>query len=138
MWLKILAPLAVILGHNYSIFLAERNEKGRWVLRGGAGGASCVGGSLGLWAPSFLIILPLGALVFYVIGYASVATMSVAVGSAVIFAVLAFVADYPWQFILYGVLAEVLLIWALRPNIRRLLEGNERPVGLRARKNKAA
>lgn len=137
-WLKILAPLAVILGHNYSIFLAERNEKGRWVLRGGAGGASCVGGSLGLWAPSFLIILPLGALVFYLIGYASVATMSVAVGSALVFTILTFVADYPWQFILYGILAEILLIWSLRPNIRRLLEGNERPVGLRARRDKTA
>lgn len=136
-WLKILAPLAVILGHNYSMFLAERDEKGRWVLRGGAGGASCVGGSLGLWAPSFLIILPLGALVFYLIGYASIATMSVAVGSALVFMVLALIADFPWQFVLYGIFAEVLLIWALRPNIRRLLEGSERPVGLRARRNKA-
>jgi len=137
-WLKILAPLAVIIGHNYSIFLAEKDEKGKWVLRGGAGGAACVGGSLGLWAPSFLIILPLGALVFYLIGYASVATMSVAVGSALVFAILALFADYPWQFILYGILAEILLIWALRPNIRALIEGTERPVGLRARRNKAA
>jgi len=137
-WLKILAPLAVIIGHNYSIFLAERDEKGRMILRGGAGGASCVGGSLGLWAPSFLIILPLGALVFYVIGYASIATMSVAIGSAVIFAILAISANFPWQFVLYGIFAELLLIWALRPNIRRLLEGSERPVGLRARRNKPA
>ncbi len=137
-WLKILAPLAVIIGHNYSIFLAERDEKGRWVLRGGAGGASCVGGSLGLWAPSFLIILPLGALVFYVIGYASIATMSVAVGSALVFAILAIFADFPWEFVLYGIFAEILLIWALRPNIRRLMEGNERPVGLRAKRDKTA
>jgi acyl phosphate:glycerol-3-phosphate acyltransferase len=136
-WLKILAPLAVIIGHNYSIFLAERDEKGRMVLRGGAGGASCVGGSLGLWPPSFLIILPLGALVFYVIGYASIATMSVAIGSAVIFALLAMFAHFPWEFVLYGIFAELLLILALRPNIRRLLEGNERPVGLRARRSKA-
>lgn len=135
-WLKILAPLAVIIGHNYSIFLAEKNEKGRWTLRGGAGGATCVGGSLGLWAPSFLIILPLGALVFYVIGYASVATMSVAIGSAVIFTVLAIFADFPWEFVLYGIIAELLLIWALRPNIRRLFEGTERPVGLRAKREK--
>ena len=137
-WLKILAPLAVIIGHNYSIFLAERNEKGRWVLRGGAGGASCVGGSLGLWAPSFLIILPLGALVFYVIGYASIATMSVAVGSALIFAVLALGADFPWQFVLYVIISEILLICALRPNLRRLMGVHARPVVLRARRNKAA
>lgn len=138
LWLKILAPLAVILGHNYSVFLAEKGEDGRWKLRGGAGGAACVGGSLGLWAPSFLFILPLGALVFYLIGYASVATMSVAFVSAVIFAVLALVANYPWQFILYGVFAELLLLWALRPNIRRLLEGTERPVGLRAKRHRAS
>jgi acyl phosphate:glycerol-3-phosphate acyltransferase len=135
-WLKILAPLAVIIGHNYSIFLAEKNVKGRWTLRGGAGGATCVGGSVGLWAPSFLIILPLGAIVFYVIGYASVATMSVAIGSAIIFTILAVFANFPWEFVLYGIFAELLLLWALRPNIRRLIEGRERPVGLRARRDK--
>jgi glycerol-3-phosphate acyltransferase PlsY len=35
-WIHILAPLAAILGHNYSIFLLERTEKGRIRLRGGA------------------------------------------------------------------------------------------------------
>ena len=59
-WLHILAPLATILGHNYSIFLGERDEKGRFRLRGGAGGGPTVGGAVGLWWPSFFIIVPLG------------------------------------------------------------------------------
>jgi len=133
-WLHILAPLAVILGNNYSIFLAERDANGRLRLRGGAGGAACVGGSLGLWAPSVLIILPLGALVFFGIGYASVTTMSAALIATVIFAVRAQLGLSPWQYILYGILAELLLLWALRPNIRRLKEGTERLHGWRAKR----
>ena len=45
-----LAGLGAILGHNYSIFLK---------FKGGAGGAPCVGGAIGLWWPSVFIILPL-------------------------------------------------------------------------------
>jgi hypothetical protein len=32
--------------------------------------------------------------------------------------------------VLYGVIAEVLLIWALRTNIKKLLTGNERVVSI--------
>jgi hypothetical protein len=39
----VLAGLAAILGHNYSIFLAERDANGRFRLRGGAGGDAGAG-----------------------------------------------------------------------------------------------
>ena len=133
-WLKIFAPLMVIIGHNYSIFLLERRD-GKIRLGGGAGGAPCVGGSIGLWAPSILVIFPLGFLILFGIGYASVATMSVALVSSVTFLVLAIFYEFPWQFVLYGLLAEILLIWALRPNIKRLLNGTERLVGWRAKRS---
>src|SRR3989304_2280687 len=58
-WVHVLAPLAAILRHNHSIFLAERDENGKFIrLRGGAGGAPSVGGALGIWWPSVLIVLP--------------------------------------------------------------------------------
>ena len=133
-WIHVLAPLAVILGHNYSIFLMERGKGGRLRLRGGAGGAACVGGSVGLWAPSLLIIIPIGALIFFGVGYASLTTMSVALISAIIFAVRAWLGLSPWQYLAYGLLAEVLVVWALRPNIKRLLDGTERLHGWRAKK----
>jgi len=133
-WIEILAPVAAIIGHNYSIFLIERNEQGRLRLRGGAGGAPCVGGSIGLWAPSVLIIVPMAALILYFIGFASVTTLSVGVISTLIFAYRAWIGVSPWQYALYGLIAEVILIWGLRPNIRRLISGNERLVGLRARR----
>ena len=138
-WAEVLAPVAAVLGHNYSIFLTERNEKGQLRLRGGAGGATTVGGAMGLWAPSILIILPLGALILFGVGYASVATMSVAFSAFVIFAYRAWIGASPWQFAIYGLITEVILMIALRPNIRRLFKGTERLVGWRARRsNKTA
>jgi acyl phosphate:glycerol-3-phosphate acyltransferase len=133
-WMHILAPLAVILGHNYSIFLMKRGENGSLRLTGGAGGAPCVGGSVGLWAPSFLIIVPLAAVILFGIGYASVATMSVALLSSILFTIRAIMGLSPWQYALYGIFAEVLLVLTLLPNIRRLIKGKERLVGWRAQR----
>lgn len=134
-WVQVLAPVAAILGHNYSIFLPERKD-GKLRLRGGAGGAASVGGAFGLWTPSILIIFPLGFFIFFAVGYASVTTMSVALIAMLIFIVRAIFFGAPWQYILYGVLAEILLVWALRPNIKRLMAGEERLHGWRAKNQK--
>lgn len=132
-WMTVAAPLAAILGHNYSIFLLERDENNRLKLRGGAGGATCLGGSMGLWPPSVLIILPLAFAVWYGVGYASVATMSIALLSIVVFLLRSSAGFSPWIYVLFGVISEVMLIWALRPNLARLIKGTERLVGWRAR-----
>lgn len=133
-WMHVLAPIAAILGHNYSLFMAERDERGRWRLRGGAGGAPSFGGALGLWAPSALIILPIAALIYYFIGYASVTTLSVALMATLIFAARAIFFHSPWEYVVYGVLSEILLVWALLPNIKRLMDGKERLHGWRAKR----
>lgn len=127
--LHVLAPIAAIVGHNYSIFVPQRDERGRIVrLRGGAGGAPSVGGAFGLWGPSIFIIFPLGALVFFTLGIASITTMSVAFFAIIIFTIRAWLGFGPWVEVLYGVLAELLLIWALRPNLQKLFSGQERIV----------
>jgi glycerol-3-phosphate acyltransferase PlsY len=133
-WLHVLAPVAAVLGHNFSIFLMERNEKGRIRLRGGAGGAPSLGGSAGLWFPSLVILLPILLIIWLVIGYASLATLSVGILVSFLFGYLAWIEVLPWQYLFYGILIEIILVWALRPNIKRLLNGTERLVGLRARK----
>lgn len=128
-WIHVIAPLASILGHNHSIFLPERDENGKFIrLRGGAGGAPSVGGAMGLWWQSILIILPLGMLTFFSIGIASITTMAVALFAIIVFAVLAAQGVLPWAYVWYSVGAEILLIWALRPNLKKLFEGNERVV----------
>jgi glycerol-3-phosphate acyltransferase PlsY len=127
--LHVLAPVAAIIGHNYSIFVPERDEQGRFVrLRGGAGGAPALGGAIGLWGPSIFIIFPLGALVFFTLGIASITTMSVAFFTTVLFAIRAWLGLMPWIDVAYGILAQVLLIWALRPNLQKLFAGKERIV----------
>jgi glycerol-3-phosphate acyltransferase PlsY len=137
-WVHVFAGITAILGHNYSIFLIERNEKGRLRLRGGAGGAPAVGAALGLWPPSILIILPLAVLILYFGGYASLATLSVGAIAFGIFAYRAGTGASPGWYMYYGLLAEVVLLWSLRPNIRRLLNGTERLIGYRARRKKTA
>lgn len=132
-WLEVLAPVLAVLGHNYSIFLLERTESGRLKFGGGAGGAPTTGGAMGLWAPSILILLPVGLIVLFVIGYASLATISVAVAATLVFAYRAWIGADPWQYIFYGIFTGLLLVWALRPNLKRLANGTERLVGLRAR-----
>jgi len=128
-WVHVIAPIAAILGHNHSIFLPERDENGKLIrLRGGAGGAPSVGGAMGLWPASILIILPLGMLTFFTLGIASVTTMAVALFAIIIFAVRASQGLMPWLDVWYGVGAEILLILALRPNLKKLFEGNERIV----------
>jgi glycerol-3-phosphate acyltransferase PlsY len=68
---------------------------------------------------------------FFGVGYASVATMSVAFVAVVIFTIQAFLGNLPWEYVLYGVVSEILLLWALRPNLERLRRGNERMHGIR-------
>jgi glycerol-3-phosphate acyltransferase PlsY len=60
--------------------------------------------------------------------------MSVSFLAGIIFAVRAALGLNPWAYVGYAILAELLVIWALRPNIERLLKGGERLVGWRARK----
>ncbi len=130
-WLHVIAPLAAILGHNYSIFIIERDDKGRLRLHGGAGGGPTVGGAIGLWWPSAFIILPIAILVFVGIGYASITTMSIALIATAIFAVRYSLGLAPLPYVFYGVIAFLMLVWALRPNIRALIEGRERFHGWR-------
>ncbi len=137
-WIHILAPLATILGHNYSIYLVSRDDRGRLKFRGGAGGAPSTGGALGLWAPSILIIIPVAAALLFGVGYASLATLSIGLLATIIFAYRAWVGLSPWQYILYGIVTLGLLAYSLRPNIKRLLMGNERLVGWRARRKAQA
>lgn len=135
-WIDVLAPFLSIIGHNYSAFLIERGPNGRLRFRGGAGGAPCLGGAIGLWLPSLFVIVPLGGLIYYFGGYASITTMSIALLSTVVFAYRAWLGLNPWQYAIYGLLAFIALAWSLKPNIIRLLAGNERVVGLRAKLRK--
>ncbi|HUI88556.1 MAG TPA: glycerol-3-phosphate acyltransferase [Anaerolineales bacterium] len=141
-WIEVLAPIAAVLGHNYSIFLIERASEGKLRLRGGAGGAPAAGGAIGLLWPLWWLILlgfPVPLLMLFGVGYASLATISISLSAIVIFAGLYFLGySTHWQYIIYGVATFFILLWALRPNIKALLEGRERFHGWRPWKKKKA
>jgi acyl phosphate:glycerol-3-phosphate acyltransferase len=107
-------------------------------MRGGAGGATAFGGAIGLWPPIILYIIPFGLIAFFIIGYASVTTISVAVIVTLVFFVRALMGLSPWAYVFYGILSIFIVLYALRPNLKRLREGTERPVGLRAYLRKKA
>jgi glycerol-3-phosphate acyltransferase PlsY len=129
-WVHTLAPIAAVLGHNYSIFLIDRGPDRRIRLHGGAGGAAAGGGAFGLWPPVAFILIPLGVLIWYITGYASITTLSIGVLTIIIFGIRAALGLGPWAYVIYGLFVEILMIWALRPNLKRLKDGTERRHGL--------
>ncbi len=131
-WIHALAGALAVLGHNHSIFLPEFRD-GRLRLRGGAGGASSVGAAIAM-APVVAYVLPLVPLILFGIGYASVTTLTVGLMATAIFVYRAAVGLGPWAYAAYGVAVEILMALALRPNLIRLMRGEERVVGWRARK----
>jgi glycerol-3-phosphate acyltransferase PlsY len=114
-----LAGLCAVVGHNYSVFIN---------FRGGAGTMTTIGGAFGLWSWSGVIVIAVGALIVKVTRQASLGSIVVALSIPVIFALRAWMVDAPWAHLVHGLGTAALTLWSLRPNIKRLLEGNERSV----------
>lgn len=131
-WLKFIAVTMAVVGQIFSVFLIEKRADGKLHLRGGAGGSTTLGGAIALWPGSIVILLPLVALIYVVVGYASVTTISIAFFSLVVFSYRAVAGLGPWEYVLYGVLSLMIVLHALAPNLERLKAGTERVVGLRA------
>lgn len=129
-WVHILAPVGAILGHNYSVFLASRDSHGKLRFFGGAGGAPALGGAVGLWIFMFPIVFGAGLLIWFTIGIASITTMAIGLIITITFAIRAYLGFQPPIDILYGVLALFLLVWSLRPNLKKLVAGQERIVSI--------
>lgn len=132
LWVKVIAVILAVFGQIFSIFLAERNSNGKIRLRGGAGGATTMGGAIALWPVSLVIILPLVLLVYVGVGYASVTTISIAFFSLIFFGYNAISGFGPWEYLTYGLATLLLVLFTLRPNLERLKNGTERAVGIRA------
>ena len=138
-WAHVLVGVAAVLGHNHSIFLKEsvtdhKTGRKKTVLRGGAGGVTTIGGAIGLWVWTGAIIIPTGAAILFGIGYASLATMSGSIMTTAIMVVRSNQGLVPSAYIYYGIMCLSLQLWALRPNIKRLINGTERLVGWRAKR----
>lgn len=130
-WALATAGVMSVIGHNWSVFMG-------W--RGGAGTGPNVGWGTALWWPMLPIAIVVMSGMLLGLGMASVASLTMGALIAIAFFVL-YVAGVPpfdatLAYIVGGVVAFAIVVWALRPNIKRLLEGNERIVGPRARRLK--
>jgi acyl phosphate:glycerol-3-phosphate acyltransferase len=132
-WMSAVSGLMAIIGHNYSAFLIEKGEDGKIRFKGGAGGATTLGAAIGLWAQSWMFIVPFALLFYIFVGYASLTTISIATAAMGVFLVRAIAGNDPWGYVAFGVAALALVVYALRPNLKRLKEGTERRVNLIAR-----
>ena len=121
-WAEIVVGLMAIVGHNWSLFLG-------W--SGGAGTGPNVGWSSAVWWPIAPIAAAVVVGVIFLTGMASVASLAMGAIIPITFAILYFATDIissPAYFV-GGILTLLVVTWALRPNIRRIIKGNERMVG---------
>ncbi len=124
-WLQATAGVLSVVGHNWSVFLK---------FGGGAGTGPNVGWSSAIWP----WVLPIAFLVMggmlYFVGMASVASLSMAAVTIIVFTWRYVAGIDPTAAYLVGSIAAGLVVtWALRPNIKRVLNGTERLVGRRAK-----
>jgi glycerol-3-phosphate acyltransferase PlsY len=116
-WAAIFISAAPVLGHIYSIFL-----KGK----GGKGIATGAGVVLALVPLAFAIIFATWIVLILVTRYVSVASLV----AAALVPVLTIAFDEPLPYKIAGVLVAILVWWAHRGNIQRLLAGEEHRVKL--------
>ena len=117
---QVLAGAAVILGHNYSIFLG---------LRGGAGVGSSLGALSVIYWPAAVALLVLLLVVIAATRYASVGSLFVTTMMPIFLFALAVAGVLATTYVAYGLLAWIIIVYSHWPNIRRLISGTERRLG---------
>lgn len=117
------AGAAAVMGHNWSVLLG---------FRGGAGGVTAGAALLALSPLAAAVVVPLAIVALYLSRYASVGTLTVAVGGAVVLGVLALVAPATQVSVhlIFGLASAAAVVISLRPNLKRLVAGTERRITL--------
>jgi len=130
-WPQVMAGAAAVFGHNWSIWLYLVTKK----LNAGAGTGPNLGAAIAFWPPLALVVIPIILFFVFIVGYASLASIAAAIAIMIILFLRAAYVGTPWQYGIYGICTAVIVIWALRPNIKRLFDGTERRVGIFAKKS---
>lgn len=116
-WVEALAGVAVIAGHNWSVFLG---------FRGGAGTVTTVGvlAAMNIYVTGAVVLLGLVAMLASRMASVGSITIALAMGPAL--AVSAAMLISPWAYVLFGIVGGAFTIYALVPNIKRIVSGQER------------
>lgn len=122
---QVLAALAAIAGHNWSVFLG---------FRGGRGVATFFGGLIALCPPAALFggeILILGAGLSQ---FASLGSLAGVVGAYTILMPLTLMYGFPVEYLAYALMGAIVVIVMHRDNIKRLVSGTERRLSIGSKK----
>jgi glycerol-3-phosphate acyltransferase PlsY len=117
---QVLAALAAIAGHNWSVFLR---------FRGGRGVAPFFGGLIALCPPAAIFggeIIIIGA---GLTKYVSLGSIAGAVGAYAILVPLTILNGFPVEYLFYALVGAIIIFVMHRDNIRRLISGKERKLG---------
>ena len=119
---QVLAALAAMTGHNWSVFLK---------FKGGRGVATFFGGLVAL-SP---VVALFGGEVF-IIGagltrFASLGSIAGVVGTYTILVPLTIMNNFPFEYLVYTLIGTIAIIVMHRGNIARLISGKERKLGER-------
>lgn len=120
-WTMSAAAVAAIVGHNHSLYIG---------FRGGAGGTPNAGALIAIWPAAFLPGIALAALAWFGVRIASVATLTISAWTLGSMVYRVAVLKASPGYLLYGFGQFALIVWALRPNIARLVRGEERRIDL--------
>ena len=122
---QVLAALAAIVGHNWSVFLR---------FRGGRGVATFFGGLIALCPPAAIFggeIIIIGA---GLTKYVSLGSIAGAVGAYAILVPLTIMNGFPLEYLFYALVGAIIIIVMHRDNIARLISGKERKLGEKVEK----
>jgi len=122
---SVIAAVAVVVGHNWSLFASLLTG----TLRGGKGAATAMGTWLVL-IPLHIVFIPVVIMVLAVVKtrFMSLGVLLSLLAAAIIVAVLIALQQLETSYLLYYLVGLVML-YRFRDNIKRLLAGNERRIG---------
>jgi len=117
---QVLAALAAIAGHNWSIFLR---------FKGGRGVATFIGGLLAMCWPAAVF----GGGIMIIVGllsrYMSLGSISGAISAFILLIILVVFKSYPIEYAIYAMICAIFIFVMHRDNISRLISGTERRLG---------
>ena len=121
LWLELIAAIAAVIGHSYSVFIG---------FKGGRGVVTGFGATMVVAPGLMLIALAIGILLVAITRYVSLGSVVGAVAGGLLMCGLAVVTGDP-SWAVWGVLVGGFIVVAHKDNIERLLAGTERKLGER-------
>jgi len=122
---QVVAALAAIAGHNWSIFLR---------FRGGRGVATFFGGLIALCPAAAIFGGEIWIIGAGLTRFASLGSIAGAVGAYAVLVPLTLMNGFPIEYLAYALIGTIAIIVMHRDNIARLLLGKERKLGDKAEK----